>query len=351
MSHRLHIIVGLAVAALAVGCADGTPTAPEATKPLEINAHRSAPTFEIDTFVVEGAVLTQPQGINADGDIVGWYNTADKRSHGFIRRRGSITTVDYRKSDGTYADNTTLRGIGPDGQAVGTYRDNEEEAVASHGFRRTRYGVLIPVRHDDDDVEYNLVLQRILPDGTILGCLHLHDQMESMRGIEIAGGRWWQRWPRRGFRWWFARSGDSGSDSHEVRADWSARGRLTAIDTAASMHNGATPDGRVVVGFYTPLDGMSTLGYVIEHGHFRPFSVPGSTNTFAWDINARGDIVGVYTDAAGAHGYVRTREGYTTIDVPGASATRAFGINARGDIVGSYTKDGVTRGFIARHVH
>ena len=37
----------------------------------ELNADRQTPTFEIDTFVVQGATLTQPQGINASGDISG----------------------------------------------------------------------------------------------------------------------------------------------------------------------------------------------------------------------------------------------------------------------------------------
>jgi hypothetical protein len=53
----------------------------------------------------------------------------------------------------------------------------------------------------------NEVAQRILPDGTILGCRHDHDQMASMHGVEIAGAQ------------------------------------QTEIDAFASMNNGATPDG------------------------------------------------------------------------------------------------------------
>lgn len=317
MRHRhagSALSAAIAVAVLATGCADNVMTAPSRLSPTAPNADRQNPTFDIDTFVVEGAALTQPQGINASGDVVGWYN-AGGRSHGFIRSNGVITTVDFLKADNTLADNTTLRGIGPDGDVVGTYRDNAEEAVASHGFRRTPDGVLIPVQYVNNGTTYNVILQRILPDGTILGCRHLHDTMGSMKGIMIAGDE------------------------------------ATEIDANASMNNGATPDGHLVVGFYTPMGANRTWAYTIENGTFTPFAVPGSTNTNAWDVNPRGDIVGVYTDGAGAtHGYVRTDGGFTTIDVPGASATRAFGINARGDVVGSYTKAGTTRGFVARRV-
>jgi len=319
MRHRHpRVVIGAAITicALATGCADNVMTAPRSLSPAELNADRQTPTFEIDTFVVQGATLTQPQGINASGDISGFYTDANKRSHGFIRRSGVITTVDYVKPDNSVADNTTLRGMGPDGQTVGTYRDNNEESVASHGFTRTPDGQLIPIQYVGSDGQvFNVVLQRILPDGTILGCRHLHDQMGSMKGIMIAGDH------------------------------------ATEIDANASMNNGATPDGHLVVGFYTPMDAIRSFAYTIENGVFTPFTVPGSTSNNAWDINPRGDIVGVYSDAAGAaHGYVRADGAFTTIDVPGASATRAFAINARGDVVGTYTKAGVTRGFVARRV-
>lgn len=54
-------------------------------------------------------------------------------------------------------------------------------------------------------------------------------------------------------------------------------------------------------------------------------------------INPAGDIVGVYTDAAGAqHGFLLSGGQFTTIDVPGAVTTIARGIGPGGDIVGEY---------------
>jgi uncharacterized membrane protein len=130
-----------------------------------------------------------------------------------------------------------------------------------------------------------------------------------------------------------------------------ARDGLSEIGEAfASMHNGATPDGQLVVGLYTNMNaGNRQEGYIIDRGVFTPFVIPGSTQTAAWDVNARGEIVGVYRDASGVHGFVKTAEGVTSLDYPGAVATRAFGINARGDVIGTYqaVAGGPARGFLA----
>jgi probable HAF family extracellular repeat protein len=54
-------------------------------------------------------------------------------------------------------------------------------------------------------------------------------------------------------------------------------------------------------------------------------------------INAHGDIVGYYSDAAEArHGFLFRQGMYTTIDVPGALATELTGINSQGDIAGAF---------------
>src|SRR5205807_2150036 len=75
------------------------------------------------------------------------------------------------------------------------------------------------------------------------------------------------------------------------------------------------------------------------------FDLPGAaaTNMDKGGINARGDMVGVYCDAApcvvgptGVHGFVLRDGALTTIDYPGARGTATFGINPRGDVVGAY---------------
>lgn len=294
-----------AILTVITACSDRGPTSPisEADRARGgPSFNRETPTFSFATIDVPGAVATQPQGINAGGDISGFYVAANGHTHGFILHEGVFVQVDYPG-----ADNTTLRGIGADGTALGTYRNDVEEAAASHGFERTPDGTFELVHYPG---HLNEVPQRILPDGTILGCRHDHDTMGSMDGVMIA------------------------------------RDGASEINQFASMNNGATPDGRLVVGFYTNMQSGQTRGYTIDDGVFNDFMVPGSVQTAAWDINPRGDIVGVYRNAAGFHGFVRTGTGYTTLDAPGASATRAFGTNARGDVVGIYVLGGVTHGFL-----
>jgi hypothetical protein len=82
-------------------------------------------------------------------------------------------------------------------------------------------------------------------------------------------------------------------------------------------------------------------GFLLRDGLFSVIDVPMSKGTNAWKINARGDIVGGYTDADDSRKIflLRLREGdYGTVDVFGAGEPRLDngGINARGEIVGSY---------------
>jgi hypothetical protein len=265
---------------------------------------------------------TIPQGINAAGVIVGWYFSgagcpaAPCAVRGFILDDGVFTTVSYRNTAGTEAFITQLRGIGPSGEIVGAYRMPGEAPVNFHGFILTREGEFVPV---DYPGHTNTILQRILPDGTILGCYHDNDTMESMHGM--------------------LRDKDDFSE----------------IDANASMHNGATPSGRRITGLFTDMETGKGRAYVIEDGVFTPFDAPNSTFTAAWDMSPSGDIVGLFTDAAlRTHGFVLERGQFTTIDYPltlvtSANYTDVFGINASGDIVGKFREGptGPFHGFIA----
>ena len=84
---------------------------------------------------------------------------------------------------------------------------------------------------------------------------------------------------------------------------------------------------------------------------FSTLEVPGSSkaSAVALGINASGQIVGSYGDAAGKyHGFLLDQGSYTTLDVPGSSATYAQGINDSGQIVGYYDDaSGARHGFLA----
>lgn len=258
-----------------------------------------------------GAVLTNAQGINAQGEIVGFYTDTAGRAHGFVQSGGHFRSIDFPG-----ASSTRALGIGPFGDIVGSYQRPGESRdplsiLFAHGFLMTRRGGFFNV---DYPGHQNTIPQRILPDGTILGCYHDEDTMMTMRGMSVS---------RRGF---------------------------DAITEHASMHNGATPDGRTIVGLFTDMMDGRGKGYIIRNGAFSVLEVPGSTQTAAWDINPSGLVVGVYRDAAGAfHGFQYDGQAFGRVDVPGATATRVFGVNPHGDLVGAFVDaGGRTHGFLAQ---
>jgi uncharacterized membrane protein len=77
-------------------------------------------------------------------------------------------------------------------------------------------------------------------------------------------------------------------------------------------------------------------------------SVPGSVETWANGINARGDIVGLYFTPDGEpHGYLLRKGVYTTLEHPDAAALAARRINSGGDIAGVWHDfDGGLHGFL-----
>lgn len=81
---------------------------------------------------------------------------------------------------------------------------------------------------------------------------------------------------------------------------------------------------------------------------FAAFDPPGSVSTFPEAANNRGQIVGVFQDAAGVqHGFLRQPNGsFVTIDPPGSVLPAAFGINDEGAIVGQWqASSGALHGF------
>lgn len=256
---------------------------------------------------ITGATLTNAQGLNARGDVVGFY-VRNAATHGFLLSDGVVTTIDYPGA--AYTD---ARGINASGDIVGAYRMPGEPAVNAHGYLRTRQGEF---RSLDLPGHLNNVAQRITSSGVVVGCRHGADQMASMRGVAM--------------------------DARDPEV-------FEELDAFGSMINGAAADGQVLVGLFTDMETNRGRGFVVSGGTFLPFDVPGSTFTAAWDVNARGDVVGVYRDARGVHGFLWSDLRFRAVDYPEAAATRVFGINARGDMVGAYgDSGGRIHGFIAR---
>jgi uncharacterized membrane protein len=303
---KLNFLSARAAAALGTTVAE-TPTEPQQAAGEQAGVEpNTASAIQFISIDFPEAISTSLQGINPAGDLVGIYVDASRKQHGFLFSRGNFTSIDYPG-----AMTTDARGINRHGDIVGAY-------INAPGGPQNMHGYLLS-HGSFSEVQYpgylGTIAQRILPNGNIYGCNHNTDFMASMHG--------------------FVRTAEG----------------YTAIDVAASMNNGATPDGSTVVGLYTDMMAMDH-GFLIEDGEFTPFDVPGSNLTQGWDINPQGDIVGHFRDVAGTiHGFLRTDDGYTTLDFPAATQTLARGINRRGDIVGRYIDSaGRQHGFLRTRV-
>ena len=260
------------------------------------------------------ALLTVAFDINNTGHIVGFYRDSNLAFHGFVYNRvtRSFASIDYTNPICTTG--TDARGINERGDIVGTCTDSANPANF-YGYLLTADG-FTPIQVPG---HLSTIPQRISSDGDIVGCIHdtnmtttMFGMLRDAAGFDLFGGMF---------------------------------GGLNGI---GFMHNGVSPAGRNVVGMFMDTTVNRPRAYVLSDGVPIPFDYPGATLTQAWDVNAQGDVVGVYRDTAGRiHGFLRSaQDEFTSIDFPGATLTRAFGMNTNGDIVGTYVAAGVQHAFV-----
>jgi hypothetical protein len=275
---------------------------------------------------------TAPGGISPTGDIVGAYTDAVGGQHGFLLSHGQYTTIDVPGAISTIA-----RGISPSGDIVGQYTVPVSSAswgspsycpaasspacikgfLYSHGAFST---ILFPGHP-------GAIPTRITADGSMYGCLHDFDLMGSMFGAA------------------WTRSGDMNLTA--------GGGELSdaTISFPSSMNDGATPDGKLIVGFYVDMMTGHEHGFLLQDGMLQGYDVPGSTLTVIWDINPEKEFAGAFKDSSGRqHGFVQMPDASNPvmIDYPNATTTIAQGLNPQGALVGQYTDSmGHTHGFVA----
>lgn len=287
------IAVGLAIACMLLA--------------VPASADQSETTTTID---VPGAVVTVASGINRDGVITGWYcrqlpcNAANTR--GFLLSDGVFTYIDVPNSPDRPAIGTQPRYISPQGVVIGAYFTLQDgSSIAAPRFRGFAwYGGSLTYFdapdwiYDNPSSPHSIIPRAINARGHIVGCIHDRDQMNSMHGFELSDGQ-------------FTKFGPN------------------------TMHSGITDSGEIV-----GLDFTSAEGYHIDKfGNVERLVMPGADQTYAWDINSRGTIVGIaWTNGSTVqHAFLRSKHGfYRSIDPAGALAAQAFGINSDGDVVGSY---------------
>lgn len=261
------------------------------------NMAGQTPAFKLIDF--PGAASTQSWGINSRGDIVGFYTSADKSSHGFLLSGGHYTPIDFPG-----AAVTLLNGIDARGAIVGEYGTT---LTSPHrGFVLSTGGIFTPI--DYPGAAFTSAIG-IAPGGEIVGFYALADNV-----------------------------------NHSFVLTWD---RFTPIDfpgATATLVNGISLQGDIVGGYKI---GSTTHGFLLSNGNFTTIDYPAAANTIATGTNSSGDIVGRYTDAVAVnHAFLLRGGKFTSIDYPGATFTGATAIDPSGNILGRCNVGGLTHGFL-----
>ena len=335
------------------------------TKTLEGVPLTYAGTFQsgLQPFKVPGSVSTEGYNVNQDSSIVGHYESAEGRIHGFIARPTMDTDEPVVVStDGTY----TFETVDVPGAEIlvltasSDFEDYAGNARSADGKKEVGFTLIDGVFTTYDfPGSKNTYFYALGNDGTAAG--HYEDSDGLYHGVVLENG--------------------------ELR-------EYNFPDAVETEIYGISDTTGALTGNFIGTDGIRR-GFSGE----TIVEVPGAQETFADFVNATGTVVGSYIDADGLyhpyymrpdgrfitiddseraahreylflHGindaglsisrvkligdiprtYVgRVREGNIELKFPGAVSTEGWNINQDGSIVGNYVSpDGRRHGFIAR---
>jgi len=244
-----------------------------------------------------GATSTQAWGITLSGDIVGFYVSADKATHGFLLSRGQ-----YSSFPG--AAFSELSGISPRGDLIGDYAATLTGSGPHHGFVLSRDGVFTTI---DYPAATSTFAWGMNSHGDILGTYTLADNINHI----------------------FVMS----------PSQFSSPGQFTTLDDVKdSLTTGVLGiSGGDIVGLYQSADKVFH-GFVLSDGQITTIDAPGGAATYtnAVGIDSRGEVVGRFIVNGVTHAYLMSGGEFNSFDYPGATFTGGTAINLRGDIVGRY---------------
>jgi len=208
-----------------------------------------------------GTGYSQAFKINDRGDVVGEY-CDDVACHGFLIRKGVLTTLDFPGASDTYA-----WGINESGKVVGYWDlfDQSGNFLSAQGF--------------------------IWKDGNFSELAYPGSGDSYARAINAAGvivGSW-----------------DTGltATSEHGYVDW--KGQFVSFDApfpdvAYTFPNGINAIGHIVGSKWTAYEYDNNLGhgFLAVGSSFTPIDYPGAVQTTAWGINSAGQMVGNWYDSS-----------------------------------------------------
>ncbi|MFC4909488.1 hypothetical protein [Actinomadura gamaensis] len=261
--------------------------------------------------------------INDREEIVGTYDDASGRSHGFLRSNGRYSTIDHPKATGEAnsegLSGTFASGVNDRGEIVGSYVGAHG---VIHGFRYARGGFTAvdvagaretwPFGIDDRG---RMTVQTVRPDGSQPQYL-LDGGEYTPVAFPGAGLSIVHRLTDHGVIVGVYLDSPEATRQHAFLLD---RGAYTRFDVPGAQYTGlnAATDGGVLTGYYVPEGSTTGHGFLTRGGRITSFDAPGAAGTTAYDINDHGQIVG--------SGFPPTGDGprSSSLRIPAGHAVRA----------------------------
>jgi len=260
------------------------------------SAALSATNITFKIIDVPGATATVADGINNSGTIVGFFADSAGTFHGYLADKDGnfVKAIDFPG-----AAQTQPFGINEKGEIVGSYVD---DGGVFHGF----------LLHDGNFATLDFPdAAATFPDdindqGVIAGAYQ--DALFAFHGFVL---------DKDGFR----------------TVDDPAQGSLPSTQLFS-----INSKGDILGDFAADEFGIFHGAFLLTHGTFIPFTVPGATQgIFAIGLNNNNDVAGsFFGDDFVQHGFIADKGNIIHFDFPGAIATAPFQINASRHTVGVY---------------
>ena len=318
-------------------------------------------------FKVPGSVSTEGYNINQDGSIVGHYESADGRIHGFIARPAQDTDapVDPEpvvvSADGNY----TFETIDVPGAEIlvltasSDFEDYAGNARSADGEKEVGFTLIDGVFTTYDfPGSKNTYFYALGNDGRAAG--HYEDSDGLYHGVVLENGELRQYdFPNAVQTEIYGISDATGAltgnfiDASGVRRGFSGETIVEIPGALATFADFVNATG-TIVGSYIDADGIYRPYYSRPDGRFTTVESQEVTNReyfFVHGINDAGiSVARIKSLGDVPRTYVgRVREGALELRFPGAVSTEGWNINQDGSIVGNYVSpDGRRHGFIAR---
>ena len=265
----------------------------------------SQTTLKFAAINFPGAIATQARGINASGEIVGFYQSSS--CFNYTLQVPSCPTKGYKLVNGNFTElnipnsiRTAMTGVNDNGDIVGFYQKTD---LSYHGFLWLHTNVIETI--DYPNTTYATVPMGIDNSLTVVGGLWVI----SATGTFASGGWVW------------------GNGTFSV-LDLGGTGCQYCTSVNGISNNG------IMVGQAWNDD---WLGWLIEGTDLQFFKINNS-DTFFTGVNSNTDIV-AFSGGKGwfaAKGGTEQQLNYILVHYPNSSATFPFGLNLQQAIVGAY---------------